>query len=328
MNVLYTCDNNYVWLMGISMISLFENNKDVEELSVYLLGEKISEENKNLLFDISKKYSRKCIVVDMPDIKISKSLVSTRWPKSAFSRLYSAELLPKDIERVLYLDCDTIVLQSLKDLDGFLNERYPISGVKDCIGISYRRNIGLNSSSIYINAGVLLLNLNILRTMNISEMIENFLNTYSKTIYYADQDVLNGIFKGSFGVIPAQYDVMTLEYMFNYDEILKLRHPVNYYEKNEIDNAVSHPVIVHFTTNMLNIRPWFRNSNHPMAQHFLYYKSLSPWKDQNNGEMIFPATAKNKLFKFLGKLPRKFEIAVLGVIHSTLLPLAVRYKAK
>ena len=38
MNVMYTCDDNYVWLMGISTISLFENNKTIEDLQVYLLG--------------------------------------------------------------------------------------------------------------------------------------------------------------------------------------------------------------------------------------------------------------------------------------------------
>ena len=47
MKVMYTCDNNYVWLMGISTISLFENNKGIEELKVYLLGDNISEDNKN-----------------------------------------------------------------------------------------------------------------------------------------------------------------------------------------------------------------------------------------------------------------------------------------
>ena len=49
MKVMYTCDNNYVWLMGISTISLFENNKEIEDLKVYLLGENISEDNKNEL---------------------------------------------------------------------------------------------------------------------------------------------------------------------------------------------------------------------------------------------------------------------------------------
>ena len=57
MNILYTCDNNYVWIMGISMISLFENNKTIEDLNVYLLGDRISEENKEILQDIALRYS-------------------------------------------------------------------------------------------------------------------------------------------------------------------------------------------------------------------------------------------------------------------------------
>ena len=61
MNVLYTCDDNYVWLMGISTISLFENNKTIEDLQVYLLGDNISQENKdklkkNTVFMAAKRY--------------------------------------------------------------------------------------------------------------------------------------------------------------------------------------------------------------------------------------------------------------------------------
>lgn len=46
MNVMYASDDNYSWLMGISMISLFENNKESKEINVYLFGDNIVEENK------------------------------------------------------------------------------------------------------------------------------------------------------------------------------------------------------------------------------------------------------------------------------------------
>ena len=48
MNILYTCDDNYVWLMGISVISLFENNQNINEITVYLLGEKVKDKNKQI----------------------------------------------------------------------------------------------------------------------------------------------------------------------------------------------------------------------------------------------------------------------------------------
>ena len=70
MKVMYTCDNNYVWLMGISTISLFENNKGIEELKVYLLGENISDENREELKKIGEEYGRDVEVIDVPELNI------------------------------------------------------------------------------------------------------------------------------------------------------------------------------------------------------------------------------------------------------------------
>lgn len=81
MTVVYTCDDNFVWIMGISMISLFENNKEMKDLDVYLLGDYVSEDNKNVLFGIAKGYGRTCSFIDVPDLNIPKSLTSNRWPK-------------------------------------------------------------------------------------------------------------------------------------------------------------------------------------------------------------------------------------------------------
>lgn len=328
MNILYTCDNNYVWLMGISMLSLFENNKTVKEITVYLLGESISDDSKSTLQAIANCYQRKCIVIDMPSIDIPKSLISTRWPKSAFSRLYAAELLPEYVKKVLYLDCDTVILQSLKELEKMNTNDYFVYGVKDCIGTTYRKNLGLDKDSIYINAGVLYLNLNLLRTINVSAMIDSFLKKYGKTIHYADQDVLNGMFSGKFGVLSAEYDVMTLEYMHSYKNILILRQPVNYYSKSEIEYAISNPKILHFTTNMLNVRPWYLNTNHPMAKEFIKYKNMSPWRDKVLTNMIHDSGLKATILKKLQFLPQSVETEILGFIHAIAYPLVIRMKAR
>ena len=78
MNVLYTCDDNYVWLMGISTISLFENNKTIEDLQVYLLGDNISQENKDKLKKIGDQYGRKIQVIEIPPLTIPTALISAR----------------------------------------------------------------------------------------------------------------------------------------------------------------------------------------------------------------------------------------------------------
>ena len=327
MNVLYTCDNNYVWLMGISTISLFENNREIEELNVYLLGEKISEENKNLLSDIASKYNRRIIVIDVPQIDIPEALVSARWPLSAFTRLYAGELLPKDIEKILYLDCDTIIKGNLSELDSWNVSGKVFWGIKDCIGKEYKKNIGIKPDGIYVNAGVLLMNLKELRRIDIKYRLNYYMSKYQSLINYADQDVLNGVFNDEIGVLPPQYDVMTIVATYSYKEILKLRRPTNYYSEEEIRKAVAKPVLIHYTTNMLMVRPWFTNTNHPLADEFRKYMKISPWKEKVLNQLVFTAK-ESKIIKRISKLPKGIALYTLGFLHAVIKPKYVRLCAK
>lgn len=326
MDVLYTCDNNYVWLMGISTISLFECNKSMDSLSVYLLGESISKENKEILDEIAKKYGRRITVIDVPKIDIPESLVSARWPLSAFTRLYSGQLLPEKLKKVLYLDCDTIISGSISELDELDVSEKIVYGVKDCIGSSYKKNIGLKPNAIYVNAGVLLFNLERLRKVDINNVVAQYMRQYEKLINYADQDVLNGILKGEIGVLNPRYDVMTIDVEHTYKEISILRRPTNFYAEQELKNAVNNPVIIHYTTNMRVVRPWFINANHPLTENFRKYLSLSPWKNIELREMKFTAN-EARVIGMIMKLPKPIAYRVLGFIHSEAKPLYIKLRA-
>lgn len=326
MNILYTCDNNYVWLMGISAISMFENNKEMEELNIYLLGEKISEENKEILTGIGEKYNRKITIIDVPQLDIPEALVSARWPLSAFTRLYAGELLPSKLDKVLYLDCDTIIKGNIKELQNWDVESRLFWGIKDCVGKEYKKNIGIEPDGIYVNAGVLLMNLPELRRIFIKDKLDNYMAKFHKLISYADQDVLNGAFNGVIGVLPPQYDVMTITATYSYGDILKLRRPTNYYSEEELSAAVKSPVIIHYTTNMRMVRPWFSNSDHPLAQDFRKYMEMSLWRDKKLSEMVF-TSREEKIIKIVSVLPRQIKLSVLGYLHSSVRPIVHRYKA-
>ncbi|WP_349946250.1 glycosyltransferase family 8 protein [Lacrimispora sp. BS-2] len=327
MNVLYTCDDNYIWVMGISIISLYQNNTENDDLNVFLLGDHISDVNKNILKDIAGKYNRIISIIDIPMLDIPKELVSRRWPISAFTRLFSAELLPDRLDKILYLDCDTIINSDIKELESIDMHHYIFYGVKDCIGSSYKKNIGLSNNALYVNAGVLLIDLNELRKVNVYEVLSNYLKRYIAYINYADQDLLNGAFAGYIGILDPKYDVMTIMSVYTYEEIKTLRKPTNYYEKKEIINAISEPVIIHYTTNMLTIRPWYNNSNHPYMDYFIRYYQMSPWSDKKLDDFIFK-TKESKIIRIIQMLPRRIANKLLGIIHSELNPKYIFLKAK
>lgn len=326
MNILYTCDNNYIWLMGISTISLFENNKSIQDLNVYLLGDHISDSNKECLQNIAAQYDRTITVIDVPEFNIARTLVSERWPLSAYTRLYAAELLPDDIDQILYLDCDTIVIGDLSGLENFDFGSNIIYGVKDCISKGYKINIGINPELGYINAGVLLINLVELKKVNINSSIDAFLHRYEKILNYADQDILNGLFSERIGYLHPRYDLISINANYTYREIMQLRKPNNFYSEEEISAAINHPVIIHYTTNLRIIRPWYSNSNHPYKDLFLKYKGMSIWKNTELKEYTF----KSKGYKLIGAiemLPNAIAYPVLGLIHSHIKPAYMRLRA-
>lgn len=327
MNVMYTCDNNYVWLMGISVISLFENNKDIIELNVYLLGEKIDDFNKEKLNKIGLKYNRTVKVIDVPEIDIPQSLVSARWPVSAFTRLFSGMILPQNIDRILYLDCDTIITGDISQLDFVSFNGNVIMGVKDCISGAYKNNIGLDKNQIYINAGVVLFDMKLFRMLNIKQIIDDYMKNYENIINYADQDILNGILNGKIGELHPKYNVMTIDVVYSYKDIIRLRKPTNFYNEILFDEAKTNPSIVHYTTNMRVIRPWYRNTNHPLAEHFQKYMQKSEWKNRKLDMMKFSSKEMRIVFLIM-KLPKCIAYNILGYIHAELKPKYMRMKAR
>lgn len=327
MTVVYTCDNNFVWIMGISMISLFENNKDMDDLSVFLLGDHVSDANKKILSSIAQNYERTCHFVDVPDLNIPKSLTSNRWPKSAFTRMFSGELMPMDIHKILYLDCDIIVKGNISFLDSFDTKGYAVSAVKDCVSKQYKKKIGIANEDSYVNAGVLLMDLDKMRELDIRKMMSEFVDSHEGLVSYADQDILNGMFKGKFGILPPEYDVMTQMCAYTYKQILQYRRPSFYYSKEEIENAQRNPVIIHYTTCMLNIRPWCKNSKHPWASEFDKYQAMSPWANVPKKDVKFDKL-EHKIIKGIFVLPDFISYRLIGLLHATIRPLIIMLKAK
>ncbi len=319
MNIIYTCDNNFVWIMGISMISLFENNRECDTIHVYLLGDGISEDNRLSLSEIASKYQRSFTLINVPDLNIPEKLSSNRWPKSAFTRMFVGELMPAGVTKAIYLDCDTIISGNIQGIEAYIKDDMAVSGVKDCVSRPYKAKIGIAKGGSYINAGVLAMNIKKLREFDIRKMITEFVDNYESAISYADQDILNGIFKGEFGILPPQYDLMTMINTYTYKELQQIRHPHNYYSAEEIEFSKKNPLIIHFTTAMLNIRPWCEGSKHSYAWMFEKYQAMSPWAARQKGKSNFSAN-EYKIIRKILMLPKPLAYRLLGLIHAYLRP--------
>lgn len=116
-------------------------------------------------------------------------------------------LLDETIDRILYLDCDVIVLQDISELFKVNLDGFGVAAVKDSCPYSnsHRMFIGLGLDSSYFCAGVLLINMKYWREHNSSEVMFDFLNKHSKELFFEDQDVLNFAFRNHWLQLSNKY---------------------------------------------------------------------------------------------------------------------------
>jgi len=323
-DIVYSTSDYYSEICGTSLESLLFNNTNISSLNVYIINNDISQENINRLQIIATFYKRSIYFIDKIDLKkITKTNINVgRWNIGTFYRLYLCSLLPMSVEKVIYLDCDTIIRHSLNDIYNFDLGKFSVAGVDDCRSDLYRLNVGMKESMPYINNGFLLINLKKWREEKIEQEFTEFISKYKGDITYMDQGVLNGVLsnKNEIFEIRPIYNSQRIFYDFNFNELLKLRRPTHHLDLNEYNEAINNPTVVHFTPTFISgTRPWNIKDNHKYRDEFLYYKSLTPWKD-------FPLRKDDR--KFLKKImtmicklsPRKFVIFVFSYLHSVWYP--------
>lgn len=184
MIVVYCATKNYISKAIPSIRSLLINNPEVTD--VYLITDKPSREDgkiKNIVTDGLQYFPQ------------SGPNRNSRWTYMSLIRLALHRILP-DIDRVLYLDCDTIVIDNISALDNLDLHGKLIAGV---------REPAKSKNGHYINAGVLLMDLKRLReTGKGDELIED-INTHKYD--FPDQDCINHVLRADIAELPVSYNM-------------------------------------------------------------------------------------------------------------------------
>ena len=90
MNIVYIATDSYVSMLGISLFSLLENNKSMEQLSIYILSTDLSQTNQNVLRQMADPYHRQLHFVQIGDYQ---SAFSADTNTSGFHPIVLARLL-------------------------------------------------------------------------------------------------------------------------------------------------------------------------------------------------------------------------------------------
>lgn len=269
MNIFFCVNNAYADKLLVTIISILENNLE-QKINFFVLSSDFSDKNKILIQDTLKKYRNFKIkylsvdkkIFDNSNLKNNIEYISLE----TYYRYIIADIVP-NINKALYLDADLIV-------NGRLNEFYDIdiennycAGVKDKFieEINYKNTLKMSSDEIYINAGVMLLNLGKLRKDHMSTKLLNNTIKLAEQIEYQDQDIINITFRGGIKEVDSKYN-------FTSSNVIR--------EKQKIKEAI----IIHYTG---PIKPWNDNCKHKLRKL---------WRKYYNKMLILQGRKKDTIF--------------------------------
>jgi lipopolysaccharide biosynthesis glycosyltransferase len=276
MTIAYASDSNYAALTAISAVSLLKNNPGAE---IILLGCNLDEESVVTVKTRVEKFGGSFRLVDVSEkINSLRSMgVNSYVSYAVYARIFIADLLPDLRENILYLDCDTLVVDSVKEIFETDLEGKPLALAPDAIHPAYKRVISLPPEKPYFNTGVALINLGKWRELECAERIMRELESPHGRNPLGDQDVIVRVLNS---------------------EIAELDRRWNFLSQHVLYGRKEKPAIWHFSGNTLG-RPWLTSSRHPMRKK--YREIAAEAGLEKAAEQTKPMPAEYKIQYFLYK---------------------------
>lgn len=283
-NVLYCSDNNYAPYMGVSIKSLLENNKEAEAITVYAVADNISEDNIERLKRQVAEYgdTRRLIIIDgrqWVDRLVSLNILPYRGGQTTNLRLFFMEYIEQDVERLLYLDCDTVICGNIDELFNAPMGDSPAAVVLDSLsGKEYKKIIGFKQSDRYFNAGMVLFNIGNWVKNDCQSRLTTLMNDPEYNLPNNDQDFLNLLLKEDKMIVSPKYNFQTTHQIYSNKTYYSNYSSLGYYDEKEIDKARNAPAILH-AYRFLGQFPWHKDTPHPWREIFWEYVAKSQWSD-------------------------------------------------
>ena len=250
-HIAFCINDGYAQYVSVVLKSLSVNNSK-DEFKIHILTDHLSNASIKSLEDQCGNNTLQIHVVD--DTKL-KNLKDT-WSVYTWYRILLPEILP-DVDKILYLDTDVLVTDSIADFYELDMADKGVAGVIDVQAFNpkLKERLGVDAYGQYICAGVLMMNLDYWRIHNIADKIIKWALINDKKIEFPDQDAINAVCVDSKIVLPMKYGVLDAHFHIGWRYSEEMRR--------QALEALDNPVIVHYAGQA----PWIYERMYNQFQH-------------------------------------------------------------
>ncbi len=268
MNLLITLNSNYIYPLCVMLHSLSETNRN-NHFDIYVVYSSLTEDDFKMM-ERALGGTDAVIHRVLVDEKIFDSApVLSRISKETYYRLLISELIPDDVHRILYIDPDVVIKKDLSELYDMDMKGNTIAAGTHMFGAVKTFNLlrlKLKPTSNYINAGIMLIDVDKWKKTAPVEKVLEFISQNIKKLRLADQDVVNMMFEDSI--------ILFDERKYNLDEKIFFARTFRIYtpEPINLDWVRENTVIIHYNGSH---KPWkTKKYRGKLGEYFERYKNF------------------------------------------------------
>ncbi|MDR2067153.1 MAG: glycosyltransferase family 8 protein [Endomicrobium sp.] len=271
--IAFGVDDKYAKHCGATIASILSNHKienNNYKITFFLIGH-LTNENKRKFISLKKIQDFEIEFIEVneeqfKDLPIFKTDDSKIVSLANYYRLLIPELLPTEIEKVIYLDCDIIANEDISKLWNININNY----LAGCVEIGQR----------YFNSGVMVLNLYELRKFNFHDKWKEYVEKNIDKIECYDQTILNAVIGHNILFLPTNWNL----YYKNYNQVP--------YDKHKIDKYIEYNYIIHY----IESKPWNPLCQHPLKSLYIKYAKMTDWEENLNFSFYTKSKSFAKIF--------------------------------
>lgn len=264
--LLFSLDANYLPQLRVLLTSIELNNPG-ERFGLYLMHSGLPEAELARLSEWSRRRDWDFTPVYVDPALFEGAPETAQYPQEMYYRLLAGQLLPHDVERIIYLDPDILVINPLRplwelELGGNMFAAAAHTGKTELANNANRLRLGTDHD--YYNSGVLLMDLARCREEISPELLFEFVRVHYRELLLPDQDLLNIMYGDR--ILPID------DAVWNFDA----RNYNNYILRSSGEQNVrwimNNTSVLHFCG---KAKPWKPNYIYRFGVLYLHYEALA-----------------------------------------------------
>lgn len=273
MHVLFCANDAYIQHAAVAALSLLETGGP-GPVVIHLMTTARAREAERMFAETLRPFPNARLVLHHVDARRLASAFADRYlTQEAYLRFLAPEVLPAGVGRVIYLDCDLVVLDDLRGLWGADLGGCAVGAVAECdwmAGTTDNRltRLGIRPGHVYVNSGVLLMDLDRWRRDGVADRLFRFIAARGAELRFHDQDALNAVLQGEIALLDRRWNVQA---MF-FGRWFRRAMPEDHAATRAARRA---PGIIHYTTAS---KPWKARVRTRKRALYHHYRDRTAWR--------------------------------------------------